>query len=70
VSDAVIVGVIAAIPATLLGLAALVTALRGNRQTKALELSINGRLTQLLAAVSAEQHAAGRAEGVEAERNR
>jgi len=70
VTDAVIVGIVAAIPATLLGTAALITALKGNRKTEALAVSVDGRLTQLLESVGKEQHGAGKAEGIEAERNR
>ena len=69
-SDAVIVGVIAAIPATLLGIAALITAMRGNKKTDALAVSVDGRLSQLLASNAAENQAKGHAAGVEAERNR
>jgi len=69
-SDAVVVGLIAAIPATLLGLAALITAIRGNKQTAALAVSVDGRLSQLLASNKSESEAIGHAAGVEAERNR
>ncbi len=69
-SDPVIVGVIAAIPATLLGLAALITAIRGNRKADALAVSVDGRLSELLAANKRESEAIGRAAGVEQERNR
>lgn len=69
-TDAVIVGIIAAIPATLVGLAALVAAMKGNRKTDALAISVDGRLSQLLESRGAEQHAIGHGEGVEAERVR
>ena len=62
-TDTIIVGLLAAIPATIAATAALVVSIKGNRL-------VNGRLTELLAAVGKAQHAAGHAEGVEAERMR
>jgi hypothetical protein len=70
VTDAVIVGLIAAIPATLLGVAALITAIKGNRKTDALAVSVDGRLSQLLESKAAENQATGHAAGVESERMR
>jgi hypothetical protein len=69
-SDAITVGLIAAVPATLVGLAALVTALRANRKTDSLAVSVDGRLSALLATTGSEQRLAGHVEGVEAERAR
>jgi hypothetical protein len=69
-SDAVTVGLIAAVPATLVGIAALVTALRANRKTDNLAVSVDGRLSALLATTGAEQRLVGHGEGVEAERAR
>lgn len=69
-SEAVTVGLIMAVPSTLVGLAALITALRANQKADELAISVDGRLTQLLESRGTEQHAVGRAEGVEAERVR
>ena len=69
-TDAVLVGLIAAFPATVLATAALVTAVKGNRKTDLLAIQVDGRLTQLLASVGKEQRGLGHAEGVEAERVR
>jgi len=69
-SEAVVVGLIAAIPATILGIAALITAIRGNRKTDALAITVDGRLSQLLETNGSEREAIGHAAGVEAERNR
>lgn len=69
-TDAVLVGLIAAIPSTLAALAALVVSLKGNRKVDAVALSVNGRLTQLLGAVGQTQRAEGRADGIEQERSR
>ena len=69
-SEDVIVGLIAAVPATLVGIAALVTALRANRKVDAVHVSINSRMSELLASVGTEQRAVGHNEGIEAERQR
>jgi len=69
-TDAVVVGLLAAIPATVTAAAAVWVSLKGNRKVDAIKVEIDGRLTQLLASVGAEQRAAGHNEGVEAERNR
>jgi hypothetical protein len=69
-TDAVLVGLIAAIPSTVAALAALVVSLKGNRKVDAVALSVNGRLTQLLSAVGQTQRAEGRADGIEQERSR
>jgi hypothetical protein len=69
-TDAVLVGLIAAIPSTVAALAALVVSLKGNRKVDAVALSVNGRLTQLLGAVGQTQRAEGRADGIEQERSR
>ncbi len=65
-TDAVLVGLIAAVPGTI----AAIATFWGNRKVNAVALSINGRLTELLESRGKEQHAEGRAEGVESERNR
>lgn len=69
-TDVVVVGLIASVPATIAALAALWATMKGNRKVDRIRVDIDGRLTQLLASVGAEQHAIGRSEGVEEERNR
>ncbi len=65
-TDAVLVGLIAAVPGTLAAIGGLITAIR----VGGLKLEINGRMTELLAATKAENQATGHAAGVEAERTR
>ncbi len=65
-TDAVLVGLIAAVPGTL---AAIVSWL-GNKKVDAVKIELDGRLTQLLASVRTESTAVGHAAGVEAERTR
>jgi len=69
-TDAMVAALIGAIPATVAATAALIVSLRGNRKVDSVALSINGRIAQLLEAVSKEQRAEGHAAGVEEERNR
>jgi hypothetical protein len=72
-TDVVLVALIAAVASTLaagLSAAAVIVSVRGNRKTEALAVSVDGRLTQLLSSVGTEQHALGRADGIEQERNR
>jgi hypothetical protein len=68
-TESVQVALIVAVPGTLLGVAALVTAMRGNRkveQTRALvqtvELSLNSRLSQLLESTAKSARSEGMAE--------
>lgn len=58
--SAVAIAAIAGLPATLVALATLVTAMRANRKVQALHVVVNSRLTQLLALTAK----ASRAEGV------
>jgi hypothetical protein len=66
-SDVVIVACIATIPPTLAAVAALIAVIR---KIDKLTIQVDGRLTQLLASVGAENQATGHAAGVEAERVR
>ena len=59
----IIVGVLAAIPPT-------IVALRANRKVDALHIIVNNRLTQLLEATSGEQRLLGAEDEREAERQR
>ncbi len=65
-TDAVLVGLIAAIPGTIAALASW----RNGRKADRLAISVDGRLSQLLASVKTESEATGHAAGVEAERVR
>ena len=65
-SDAVLVGLIAAIPATISAWATI----RGNRKLETVHLQINSRMDDLLRATAKENLAIGRAAGAEAERER
>ena len=65
-SDAIIVGLIAAVPATVAAFASW----RSHQSISALKIEINGRMAQLLQSVKIENQALGRAEGVEQERGR
>ena len=69
-TDTVLVGLIAAVPATVAALAALVVSLKGNRKVAAISVQIDGRLDELLATTRAAGNASGRAAGIEAERVR
>jgi hypothetical protein len=70
VSDAVLVGLIASVPATITAAAALWATIHGNRKVDALSIHINGRMEQLLSSVGKENLAVGKAAGVEEERER
>ena len=65
-SDAVLVGLIAAIPATISAWATI----RGNRKLETVHLQINSRMDELLRATAKESLALGKAAGAEAERER
>ncbi len=69
-TDAVLVGLIAAVPATVMAAAAFITSLHNSRKVDNLTIQVDGRLTQLLMSVGTEQNAVGHAAGVEAERTR
>ncbi len=69
-SEAVLVGIISAVPATIAAIAAVIVSIHGNRQVEALHVSINGRMAQLLESVRTENLATGRAAGIEQERER
>lgn len=64
------IDLIAKIATMIAAIWALVATIRGNRKVDRIQIEIDGRLTQLLKSVGAEQHALGRSEGVESERNR
>lgn len=65
-SDAVIVGLIAAIPATI----AAIAAWRSGQRVASLKIEIDGRMGELLQSVKAENLAVGHAAGVAQERGR
>lgn len=69
-TDTVLVGIIAAVPATIAAAAALVVSVRGNRKIDELHLSINGRMAQLIDMTSKAASADGKAAGIEQERQR
>lgn len=58
-SDAVLVGIVAATPPTLLALAALVTAFRNGRAVKEVHLAVNSRLDDLVKLTRKDAHAEG-----------
>lgn len=70
VSDLVIMAMIAAVPPTLMALAAVITSLHTQRKLQDVHNQINGRMEQLIEEVGSTSRAEGRAEGIEAERVR
>ena len=72
-SETLTVALIAAVPSLVAAAVAgwsVYETKRGNRKVDTVSVNINGRITQLLDAVSKEQHAVGLSEGIEQERNR
>lgn len=67
-SDAVMIAFIAAVPPTMVGVAALVVAMRSKEKLTELHFQINSRMDQLLEKSGALQRSEGRAEGMIAER--
>jgi hypothetical protein len=65
-TEAIIVGIIAAIPASISAWATV----RGNRKLETVHLQINSRMDALLLATAKENLAVGRVAGAEAERAR
>ena len=65
-TEAIIVGLIAAVPASISAWATI----RGNRKLETVHLQINSRMDALLLATAKENLAVGRAAGAEAERER
>ncbi len=65
-TDAVVVGLIGAIPATIAALAAW----HSGRKVASLKIEIDGRMAELLQSVKTENLAVGHAAGVEQERER
>jgi hypothetical protein len=65
-TDAVIVGLLSAIPATIAALAAW----HNGKKVASLKIEIDGRMEQLLQSVKTENQAIGHAAGVEQERDR
>lgn len=58
-SDAVIVGIIAAAPPALLALAALVNSIRNGKAVKEVHLAVNSRLDELVKLTRKDAHAEG-----------
>ncbi len=65
-TDAVLVGLIAAVPGTI----AAIASWRNGHKADKLAISVDGRLSQLLESTRTENQATGHAAGVEAERVR
>ena len=65
-TDAVLVGLISAVPATI----AAIAAWRSGKRIASLKIEIDGRMAQLLESVKVENLAVGHAAGVEQERVR
>lgn len=61
---------IVSLPPTLVGLAALITAIKSVNEIRNLHIQINSRMDQLLRVTGAESKAQGKAEGIESERLR
>jgi hypothetical protein len=59
VSDAIVIAAIAALPPTLVALAALIQARRTRAAVNEIHLTLNSRLSQLIEATSAAAHAEG-----------
>ena len=66
----IIIAIIAAIPTTIASIAGLIVSLGNRHHVKALKITVDGRLTELLAVTKAAALAQGTAEGIESERVR
>jgi hypothetical protein len=62
-SDAVILALIASVPATIIALGTLLVAVAGLRKTANLEVKVDGRLTELLQITKDSEFAKGLKEG-------
>jgi hypothetical protein len=62
-SDAVILALIAGVPATIIALGTFIVAIAGLRKTRDLEVKVDGRLTELLKLTRDSEFAKGLKEG-------